>query len=145
MKRVRQAYNLVLRTTLIVGFVAVALFELWPQGLIGIFGSGDAMYTEFAVKTFRIYLSLTMITCFVKVTAIFFQSIGKSANAMIASLVRDIVCFTPLAILLPSLLEKAQPGTGINGILYAAPISDLVSLVVMLCLTVPFFKECKSE
>ena len=145
MERVRDAYRLVLRTTLIVGFGAVALFELWPQGVIGIFGSGGELYQEFAVKTFRIYLSLTMVTCLVKMTAVFFQSIGKSTNAMIASLVRDIVCFTPLALLLPALLEGAEAGSGINGILYAAPISDAVALVVILWLTVPFFRNLKNR
>ena len=145
MQRVRQAYKLVLRTTLIVGIGAVILFQVWPEGVINIFGAGDALYHEFAVKTFRIYLSLTMVTCLVKMSAIFFQSIGKSMNAVIASLVRDIVCFTPLALLLPALLEKLEPGSGINGILYAAPISDAVALVVILCLTIPFFKKSKKQ
>ena len=143
MNRVREAYKLVLKTTLIVGVTAVALFELWPQGVINIFGAGDELYLEFAVKTFRIYLSLTVITCMVKMTAVFFQSIGKSANAMIASLVRDILCFTPLALGLPALLEGRTPGSGINGVLFAAPISDLVALVVILILTISFFRNLK--
>ena len=143
MDRVRQAYRLVLRTSLIVGISAVLLFELWPLGVISIFGSGDALYQEFAIKTFRIYMSLTMITCLVKMTAIFFQSIGKSVSAMLTSLVRDILCFTPLAILLPALLEQSTPGSGIDGILYAAPISDLVALVVILVLTITFFRKIR--
>lgn len=145
MNRVRQAYKLVLRATLIVGISAVALFEIWPEGVIALFGAGNDLYQEFAVKTFRIYLSLTMITCLVKMTAIFFQSIGKSTNAMVASLVRDILCFTPLALLLPAILEQSEPGTGINGILYAAPISDAVALAVILFLTVPFFRKTKKQ
>ena len=145
MQRVRQAYGLVLKTTLIVGISAVLLFELWPQGVISIFGSGNALYQEFAVKTFRIYLSLTVVTCMVKMSAIFFQSIGKSAQAMIASLVRDIVCFTPLALILPAVLERSEAGSGIHGILYAAPISDLVALIVIVALTVPFFRNLKKE
>ena len=145
MQRVRQAYRLVLRTCLSVGCAAVLLFQLWPQGVIGIFGAGNDLYLEFAVKTFRIYLSLTMVTCLVKMSAIFFQSIGKSVHAMVASLARDILCFTPLALILPELLEKHQPGSGIHGILYAAPISDLVALAVILGLTVPFFRKLKKE
>ena len=145
MKRVRQAYGLVLRTTLIVGVIAVLLFEFWPQGIIRIFGAGDDLYQEFAIKTFRIYLSLTVITCMVKMTAVFFQSIGKSANAVIASLVRDILCFTPLVLILPGIMEKNESGSGIHGILYAAPISDLVAIVVILCLTIPFFRKLKKQ
>ena len=143
MDRVHQAYRLVLRATLIVGVCATLLFELWPQGVISIFGSGNSLYQEFAVKTFRIYLSLTTVTCIVKMTGIFFQSIGKSMYAFITSLIRDILCFTPLALLLPRLMEKDTAGTGIYGILYAAPISDLVSILVILVLTVRFFKSMK--
>ena len=145
MKRVREAYGLVLRTTLIVGISAVLLFELWPQGIIGIFGSGSDLYMEFAVKTFRIYLSLTMITCLVKMTAVFFQSIGRSVSAVIASLVRDLLFFTPLALILPAVMEKSAPGTGINGILYAAPLSDVAAIVVILVLTVPFLRKLKQQ
>ena len=143
MDRVRQAYKLVLRATLIVGCCGVAIFEVCPQLIINIFGQGDALYQEFAQKTFRIYLSLTMITCMVKMSAVFFQSIGKSFHAVVASLVRDILCFTPLVLILPAVLENANPGSGINGILYAAPISDLVALVAILCLTIPFFRKLK--
>ena len=115
------------------------IFEIWPQVVIGIFGTGDALYLEFAINTFRIYLSLMAITCLVKMTAVFFQSIGKSVSAIVASLIRDIVCFTPLAIFLPYYLECMEKGTGINGILYAAPIADMVAVVVILCLTRSFF------
>ena len=145
MDRVRQAYKLVLRATLTVGISAVLLFQLWPQGVIGIFGSGNELYQEFAVKTFRIYLSLTMITCLVKMTAVFFQSIGKSVRAIVASLIRDILCFTPLALLLTAIMEKATPGSGVDGILYAAPISDLVAIIVILGLTVSFFRNIKKN
>ena len=143
MKRVRKAYMLVLKASLLVGCVAVLIFELCPQIIINIFGAGDALYHEFAVKTFRIYLSLTMITCLVKLTSIFFQAIGKPVRAMLASLVREVLCFTPLAILLPYLLERRNPGSGVLGVLYAAPISDVVALVVILALTVPFFRHLK--
>lgn len=143
MDRVRQTYKLVLRATLIVGLAAMALFELWPQGVIGIFGSGNELYQEFAVKTFRIYLSLTVITCLVKMTAVFFQAISKPLHSVVASLIRDIVCFTPLALILPALLEDYTPGSGINGILLAAPIADLVSVFVVLALTIPFFRKIK--
>lgn len=143
--RVRETYTLVLKATLVVGIVATLIFEICPGLIIGIFGSGDALYQEFATKTFRIYLSLTIITCLVKMTAVFFQSTGKSVRAVVASLIRDIVCFTPLAIFLPYFLEKSEAGSGINGILYAAPIADLVALVVILGLTIPFFRELKKE
>ena len=130
-------------SSLIVGTIAVLIFQFWPLAVVNIFGEGDLLYQEFAVKTFRIYLSLMMVTCLVKVSAIFFQSIGSSVRAMVASLIRDLVCFTPLVLILPAILERNEPGSGINGILYAAPISDLVGLVAILVLTISFFRTLK--
>lgn len=141
LERVRQAYGIVLRATLITTLAATLIFQLWPEAVVGIFGSGDALYQEFAVKTFRIYLSLVSVTCLIKMTALFFQSIGKSVGAVIASLVRDILCFIPLALVLPSVMERSDPGSGIDGILYAAPISDLVAIAVVLILTISFFRS----
>ena len=123
MDRVRETYKIVLRSTLIVGLVATLIYQ------------------EFAVKTFRIYLSLMTITCLVKMTAVFFQSIGKSIHAVVASLIRDIACFTPLAIILTGVLEAKTAGDGIDGILYAAPIADLVALIVICGLTISFFRS----
>ena len=143
--RVRETYRIVLTASLIVGIAATLLFELNPQLIIGVFGDGNALYEEFAIKTFRIYLSLTAITCLVKMTAVFFQSIGKPISAVVASMIRDIVCFTPLAILLPQMMEQGEAGSGINGILYAAPISDLVAVVVVIVLTVSFFRQLSKE
>jgi len=138
--RVRKAYFIVLVSSLIVSGIAALIFQVCPEVVISIFGKGNELYQEFAVKTFRIYLALIPFTCLVKMSAVFFQSIGKPIRAVIASLVRDIVCFTPLAIILPYVLEKKEVGSGINGILYAAPISDVIVFIAIVILTYTFFK-----
>ena len=145
MDRVRQTYRIVLLCSVTVGLVATLIFQFWPELVIHLFGAGDGLYMEFAKKTFRIYLSLVTVTGLTKMTTVFFQSIGKSVQAVVTSLVRDIVCFTPLAICLSLILEQNQPGTGIDGILLAAPIADAVAAVVILILTVFFFRKLKKE
>ena len=145
MDRVRETYKIVLCATLITGICATIIFQFWPMAVVGIFGKGNELYTEFAVKTFRIYLSLMTITCLVKMTAIFFQSIEKPIHAIVSSVVRDMICFTPLALILPAVLEKAESGSGINGILYAAPIADLAAVVVITVLTISFFRKLGKE
>lgn len=142
--RVKKLYGMVLSSTLVVGFIATLIFQICPQIVINLFGTGDALYMEFAKKTFRIYLMLMAFTCLVKMTAVFFQSIGKSIRAILASIIRDVICFASLAIILPIILEKNEVGSGINGILYAAPIADGVALIVILILTIPFFKNIKT-
>ena len=141
MDRVRQTYRIVLLASLAVGLTATLIFQFCPDIVINLFGAGDALYMEFARKTFRIYLSLVTVTCLIKMTAVFFQSIGKSVQAVAASLVRDILCFTPLALLLSSIMEGHTAGAGIHGILLAAPIADAVAAVVIVWLSVLFFRK----
>ena len=143
--RVKETFHIVLIASVVIGLIATVLFELCPQWIIGLFGGGSALYEEFAVMTFRIFLSLTLVTCLVKMSSVFFQAIGKPISAMISSMIRDILCFTPLAIFLPQILEKHQTGSGIHGILYAAPISDAVAAVVVVKLIVSFFRQLNQE
>jgi Na+-driven multidrug efflux pump len=143
--RVRKTYRIVLLSSVTVGLIATAIFQFCPEIVINLFGAGDTLYMEFAGKTFRIYLSLLTVTCLVKMTTVFFQSIGKSGFAVVSSLVRDILCFTPLAIFLSAGLESKAGGSGIDGILMAAPLSDAVAAVVILILTVSFFRSLKKE
>ena len=46
---------------------------------------------------------------------------------------------------LPAVLEQQNAGNGINGILYAAPIADAVAILVILVLTVSFFRNLRKE
>lgn len=137
----RQTYRIVLLSSITVGLTATLIFQLCPQIVISLFGAGDELYMEFAIKTFRIYLSLVTVPCLVKMTTVFFQSIGKSVQAVVTSLIRDIVCFTPLALCLSAVLEQQASGSGINGILFAAPLADAVAAAVILCLSVSFFRK----
>ncbi len=145
LERVKKTYLIVLVSTLIIGGLATLIFQLWPETIINIFGEGSELYYVFAGKMFRIYLSLMTITCLIKITAVFFQSIGKAVYAIISSLIRDIVCFVPLVLILSQKFEEASAGEGIKGILYAAPIADFISVFVIIFLTLFFFKSLKKQ
>jgi Na+-driven multidrug efflux pump len=56
------------------------------------------------------------------VSSIFLQSISSPVKATVLSLVRDVIVFVPLTIFLPI-------GLGIEGVLWAAPISDSIAIV----------------
>ncbi len=141
MDRVKEAYRLILLSSLSVGLVATAIFEFCPELVIGIFGKQNELYMDFAGKTFRIFLGLSFVSCFIKISSIFFQSIGKAVHAMIASVVRDLLCFVVFTIVLCRVFERQETGTGIYGILLASPLSDLVAGTVIAVLTILFFKK----
>lgn len=135
--RVRKCFLYILAATLGVTVIATVLFEACPRAVVGIFGAptngGNADdYWEFGVKTFRIFLMLVTFTCTIKMISIFFQAVGRPVFAIIASLIRDIICFIPLICCLPLKM-------GINGILWAAPIADAVAMIVAASLAVYYF------
>lgn len=132
--RVKKTYQLIILSSLIVGLVSTLIIEVFPDVVIGIFGSAnDPLYLKFSRKLFRIFLSLVTGTCLIKMTSIFFQAVGQTVKATIVSLTRDIICFIPLVVCLPL-------GLGIDGILYAAPIADAIGILVAGILTFLFFK-----
>lgn len=141
-KRVREGYTIVLVSTLIVGAIATILFQSIPTQLLSLFGSNTdnpELYFEFGEMTMRIYLMLIIVTCFQKVTSIFLQSISCPVKATLLSLVRDVIALVPLSIILPYFM-------GIEGVLWAAPIADGISLVfTLIFLGIEFSKMKKKE
>ena len=141
MDRVKKTYLCIMLCTTVIGVLFTILFEAAPRAVVGIFGSPDPeqgidpeLYNEFAVKLFRIFLMGIIFTLIVKMSSIFFQAAGKPVFAIIASLVRDILCFAPLVCLLPLAM-------GIDGVLWAAPISDLIAFAVTAVLTVAYWRK----
>ena len=140
--RVKKLYFSILFCTLAVGVMSTVLFEFFPDKVVGLFGAPTNIpnpddYWIFAEKLFRIFLSLITFTCVVKMSSIFFQAVGKPVYAIVTSIIRDIVFFVPLVIILPKFF-------GIDGILYAAPISDIVAMAVTVVLTVVYMRKLKA-
>ncbi|MCI5774316.1 MAG: MATE family efflux transporter [Erysipelotrichaceae bacterium] len=145
MDRVRQCYKYILVSSLTVGIISTLIFILYPQIIIGIFGKQNALYMSFATNSFRIFLSLCFITVFIKISSIFFQAIGKPKEAMAASVIRDMFCFVIFTIMFCYLIERYYPGFGVYGVLLAAPASDLIAGLVILILTIRFFKTLDAQ
>lgn len=140
MDRVKETYRLIVISSLSIGVVSSLIFIFCPQVVISLFGRQNSVYMDFATISFRISLGLCFITCFIKISSIFFQAIGKAVHAMIASVIRDMFCFVTLTIVLCRLFESLKPGTGIFGILIAAPLSDFIAGLIILFLTAKFFR-----
>ncbi len=141
--RVKKLYKSILLCTVAIGISSTLLLVLAPKALVGLFGNPTNIpnpdaYWDFAEKTFRIFMSLITFTCTIKMSSIFFQATGKPIHAVLASMVRDIVCFVPLIILLPMFF-------GIDGILFAGPIADFIAMIVSTVLTFTYFKTLRED
>jgi Na+-driven multidrug efflux pump len=142
--RVRELYRKIMVCTIAIGLVFTALFELAPNFVVGLFGvpsniDNPSDYWEFGEKTLRIFLSLIMISCLIKMNSIFFQAAGMPVKAVISSLVRDVGCFVPLILLLPAIFSTVE------AILWVAPISDLIGMLVTAWLSIGFLKALRQN
>ena len=142
--RVKELYRKIIVCTLLIGITFTLVFELAPNFVIGLFGvpsnipNPDA-YWEFGEKTLRIFLSLITISCLIKMNSIFFQAAGKASRAVVASLIRDVVCFVPLVLILPAVFSSVE------SILYVAPISDIIAMAVTAVMSVSFVKSLRES
>ena len=108
-----------------VGFVALLIVELLPRQLIAIFGASNesVYYTDFAVKSFRIYLCMMPLATVNKASFIYLQSLGKALVSTLLSMVREVVFGVGFALLLPVFF-------GLDGVLYSMPVSDVLTFLI---------------
>lgn len=124
-KRVYKTLYKVLGLVIIIGLVAEICFQLFPREIISIFGKGNEEYFQFAEMYLRIFMLMTFINGIQPVVGNFLSSIGSAKKAIFVILVKQIVFLIPLLIILPKIY-------GINGIVYAGPITDIATAILMI-------------
>ncbi len=125
-------WSLILGTAIM--FVALFIFQVFPEQIIGIFGQESDLYVEFAVKCFRIYLLACFLIPSGAVVGIFFQAIGKPVPAAALTLSRQIILLIPAMLILGYTM-------GVEGILWAGPFSDALSGIIALITVKVFWKR----
>jgi Na+-driven multidrug efflux pump len=133
-ERVKAAFKSVLLASTVMLCVAFVIFQVFPMGVVSIFGSSDEMYNEFAVRCLKIFLAGLPITGLQLITGTFFQAMGYPLQSSLVSLSRQIIFMVPLLFVLTALF-------GIDGCLYMGPIADLLSLIVTVILLKLYWKK----
>lgn len=127
--RVKETLKIVLILSFIEGIIGFILFQTIPEQLIGLFGSGDELYNEFACIAFRKFLMLTIVNGIQIASGIFFQAIGKPGKSAFLTLSRQILFFVPSAIILSNFFD-------VMGVIYAGPVADSLAFVIAIILLV---------
>lgn len=140
--RVKKAYKMAIGASFVISIIAFFVFQVFPRQIISLFGEGSEEYYNFAVRYFRVYMFFICITFIQPITSNFFTAIGKPIKGVFLSLTRQILFLLPLIIIMPRIF-------GLDGILYAGPIADFLSVttaVVMILLELrkPEYKEVKN-
>ena len=120
--RVRRIYLLAVTVSLAISAVGFAAFQLFPRQIVSLFGTGDHLYFEFAVKFMRTYLFMVVVNCVQLLSSNFFAAIGKPLRGLLLALTRQVFFLVPLLLILPRIW-------GLEGLLYAAPVADFIAFV----------------
>jgi Na+-driven multidrug efflux pump len=122
-ERVKKAVRLSLGVGSAICCVAFLMFQIFPRQIIGLFGDGSELYFSFAERYFHIYMFFTFLNNIQPLASNFFTSIGKPSKGIFLSLTRQIIFLLPLIVIFPMFF-------GIDGIMYAGPIADLLAAVI---------------
>ena len=128
--RVRQTIFLALKIGFGLSFVTWAVFEIFPLQIIQLFGNGNDLYFEFGIRYLRYFMLFTIINGITILITTFFPAIGKAKTGAFLSLARQLLILLPVMLLMTYIF-------GVEGMMFATPVSDVISLV--LCLF--FFKR----
>ena len=124
--RVRETMRLLLKVTF--GIATI----------ISLFGEGDKLYFEFATKYMRIFLAFISLNSIQISIATFFPSIGKAIKGAIVSLTKQLIVLFPLLLTLPRFF-------GVEGVIYATPLTDLIAFTVAIIFLINEFKHMPKE
>ena len=131
--RVRETMRLLLKVTFSIATILFIIFQVFPKQIISLFGEGDKLYFEFAIKYTRIFLAFISLNSIQISIATFFPSIGKAIKGATVSLTKQLIVLFPLLLTLPRFF-------GVEGVIYATPLTDLIAFTVAIIFLINEFK-----
>ena len=137
--RAKQLFTYLLVAEAVIGIIALLIVEFLPNQLIGIFGASNesVYYTDFAVKSVRIYLCMMPLAMINKGTFIYLQALGKAVLSTTVSLAREIIFGVFLPVIMPIFM-------GLNGILVSFPVADILTFIIAAVIIRKVYKELSS-
>ena len=102
--------------------------------IVQFFGSGEALYYDFAEKYLRIYLMMVIVIGAQPMTLSYFTNTGNVRQGLIISLSRQGFLLLPLLVVLPMIF-------GLNGVLWAGAVADFLACVLALSMVARDFKR----
>ena len=136
--RVKGAFWRAFAAAFMVGVVFFIALQLFPRQIISIFGTGSDLYFEFAEKYLKIYMMLVFFQNIQPVAINYFTATGNHRQGLLVSFSRQGLFLIPLLVILPKFL-------GIDGVLWASPISDLMAFILSVSMVTLSFKKFKED
>jgi Na+-driven multidrug efflux pump len=123
-KRVRKTFIMAAIASTSVSFMGWLACQIFPGPILSVFGSQDVEFSYFAIRCLKVYMLGIFAAGFQVIATSYFQSTGQPLKASILSMLRQLLLLIPLVLILPLHF-------GLNGILYAGPIADITSAIIV--------------
>jgi putative MATE family efflux protein len=122
-ERVKKTFRMDMAITFTVSLLASILFVTAPQFFVSFFRDENPAFNEFAAKAMRIFLCCVFAAGVTIPSANYFQAVGKPAKSMVLNMTRQLIFLVPSIVILPAFI-------GLDGVLWAMPVTDLLALGV---------------
>ena len=117
----------------IFGFITA----VFPTQIISMFTKDDVEMVRVGATALRANGLSFILFGFYTVYSFLFLVMGKAAEGCILGACRQGICFVPVILLLPTVW-------GLNGVLYAQPIADIISAIITAFMAIRLHKELNS-
>ncbi len=132
--RLREA----IRTSILWSTVFCVVFglvlALFPAAIVSKFTKGDSKMIRIGAASLRANGISIMLFGFYTVYSSLFLTLGKGREGFILGTCRQGICFIPVILLLPMVW-------GLNGILYAEPVADVLSAIITVFMAIPLHRK----
>ncbi len=110
------------------------VLTLFSTAIVSQFTKGDAEMIRIGATSLKANGITIMLFGFYTVYSSLFLALGKGREGFILGACRQGICFIPVILLLPMVW-------GLNGILYAQPIADVLSAIITVFMAIPLHKR----
>ncbi|MBO4406301.1 MAG: MATE family efflux transporter [Clostridia bacterium] len=135
--RVRRAYLFCAASGVAFLFLLAVAAEILAPQIVALFRD-DPDVIRIGAKALRLQCVIYPLNAIVIMSNMLFQTIGKMFRASFLAMSRQGLFFIPLVLLLPALF-------GFEGVMYAQPAADLISLLAAIPLTAGLLKDLKTD
>ena len=118
------------------GFQPIAglAFSLFSTAIVSQFTAGNTEMIRTGANSLRINGITFMLFGYYTVYSSLFLALGKGKEGFLLGACRQGICFIPVVLILPAVW-------GLNGILYAQPIADVLSALITVFMAIPLHKN----
>ena len=132
--RLREAIKTSILWSTVFCVIFGVILALFPTAIVSRFTKGDAEMIRIGAASLRANGISIMLFGFYTVYSSLFLALGKGREGFILGACRQGICFIPVILLLPMVW-------GLNGIMYAQPIADVLSAVITVFMAIPLHKK----